>query len=324
MDTKKKGNIYMSEFQYILDKISNSAFMDYPFKHLEIKNFLREDHLQIILNDDQVHFNKCDNVSEMLEQLRTREYNIIDFPGCTTNLDAYLKNVDIDSVFAHHSKTLEGYGIAFELSKYRNDTIRMLIKFLNSDDFKSTLVSKFEINSKIDSKISTTIMKYLSGYEISPHPDIRRKCMTYLLNINNVEASNLSIHTYLLKFKKEYEYVKEYWNNNLDVERCWVPWDWCEISKSISDNNSIVIFAPSNDTLHAVKLKYAHEHFQRTQIYGNINYVNKDYKKVEHDELYYLCNNPDVSAAIKKGQFKNGYDHYIKHGHKEHRKYLYE
>ena len=35
-------------------------------------------------------------------------------------------------------------------------------------------------------------------------------------------------------------------------------------------NNSIVIFKPSVDTLHAVKMKYDHTKFQRTQLYGNL------------------------------------------------------
>ena len=37
-----------------------------------------------------------------------------------------------------------------------------------------------------------------------------------------------------------------------------------------SINNSIVLFAPNIDTLHAIKMQYDHNKFQRTQLYGNL------------------------------------------------------
>jgi lipopolysaccharide biosynthesis protein len=44
-------------------------------------------------------------------------------------------------------------------------------------------------------------------------------------------------------------------------------------------------------------------------------------EKIEHfDEKYYLSNNADVAAAVKRGEFKSGREHYLRHGHKEHRK----
>ena len=51
-----------------------------------------------------------------------------------------------------------------------------------------------------------------------------------------------------------------------------MPWDWCEVQKTQTENNSIVIFSPSNDTLHAVKADYNHLTYQRTQLYGNLWY----------------------------------------------------
>ena len=40
-------------------------------------------------------------------------------------------------------------------------------------------------------------------------------------------------------------------------------------------NNSIVIFSPSDDTIHAVKANYQHLNGQRTQVYGNFWYKEK-------------------------------------------------
>lgn len=101
-----------------------------------------------------------------------------------------------------------------------------------------------------------------------------------MLNINTDEESEkLNIHTKFLKFKKQYEWIYDFWKKNPDTERCWVPWNWCDSFFEQSKNNSISIFAPTNDTLHSIKLDYDHDNFQRTQIYGNVWYKNYNNKK---------------------------------------------
>jgi hypothetical protein len=98
-----------------------------------------------------------------------------------------------------------------------------------------------------------------------------------MVNVNpalNSEA--IDYHTHYLRFKPERAKVQEYWKSNNDAERCWVPWSWCETVKRQTKNNSIVIFSPADDTLHAVKASYDHLSTQRTQFYGNLWY--KDYK----------------------------------------------
>ena len=119
------------------------------------------------------------------------------------------------------------------------------------------------------------------------NPDIKEKCLTYLLNINKDDSiENYDIHTYLLSFKDKYKHIPEVWRTNTKIDRCWVPWSWCDISKTISKNNTLVMFQPANDTLHAVKLDYDHTKFQRTQIYGNLMYTNrKSFKKITYREL---------------------------------------
>jgi hypothetical protein len=42
------------------------------------------------------------------------------------------------------------------------------------------------------------------------------------------------------------------------------------VKKKQRKNNSIVIFSPGNDTVHAVKANYDHLAYQRTQLYGNL------------------------------------------------------
>ena len=101
---------------------------------------------------------------------------------------------------------------------------------MNSNEFHKTLKEKFKIYE--ETTIISAIQKNLTGYEISPHPDIRQKCLTYLLNINNnSEIENLDCNTHLLEFKDKYKYIQEYWEKNKDVNRCWVPWEWCNTIK---------------------------------------------------------------------------------------------
>ena len=46
------------DFNYILKKIKNAEIIKYPFPHLDIKNFLTKKHLELIINEKQIHFKK--------------------------------------------------------------------------------------------------------------------------------------------------------------------------------------------------------------------------------------------------------------------------
>ena len=92
---------------------------------------------------------------------------------------------------------VEGFGLAMRLRKIREPLLERLVAFLNGERFQCVLAAKFDVVRP--TRIETAIQKYLTGYEISPHPDIRSKCLTYLLNINtHAVADELSIHTHLL------------------------------------------------------------------------------------------------------------------------------
>lgn len=194
--------------------------------------------------------------------------------------------------FEENKNGLAGVGMTFKLRKIINSEIQDLIIFLNSDEFHECLNRKFSISRP--TKMSTRIQKYLSGYEITPHPDIRSKALTYLFNINPSElAEKMDIHTHLLTLKPEYEYIKAHWARNKYKDRNMIPWEWCETQKVLSKGNSLVMFAPSNDTLHGAKLKYDHCAFQRTNIYGNLRFTDVPVaiEKTPYQELYRLIKN---------------------------------
>jgi len=273
----------MQEFKYITDKILDAPFFTEPFKHLYIENLLSNEHLEMLQSCEQIKLNPANSTEELIKTLKNKGYSAIKFPGCTTSVKEYLNwynNKQTDQVY--NGDIVEAFGMAFNLENIKSQEIKNLVNFLNSDHFHQTLHKKFNITR--ESRVTTRIQKYLTGYEISPHPDVRSKCLTYLININTESAvEKQNVHTHLLKFKPKYRTIYNYWESNPSVDRCWVPWEWCETKKYVSKNNSLVMFAPSNDTLHAVKLEYNHLPFQRTQLYGNLWYT----KKVKAKEAYY-------------------------------------
>ena len=124
------------------------------------------------------------------------------------------------------------------------------------------LLAKFSILRLLSSAI--ILAKFLIPY-----------CSYTLLTKNKFilyseESEKLDHHTHYMKFKKAYSYIEEFWEGNPDVDRAWVPWDWATTVKQQFKNNSIVLFSPSNSTLHSVKANYDHLITQRTQLYGNL------------------------------------------------------
>lgn len=263
----------MSQFNYILEKINDAWFQVDPFEFLYIEDFLSDEHFELITKHPQVNFPEFENIDDLVDHLKANDYEPVPFPGCTTDIGQYVKwyKTGKGSTPSHAQDLIEGFGIAFRMMKHHNPTIDALLKFLNSEEFLNCLKNKFGKSG--DVRVETAIQKYMTGYEISPHPDIRKKCLTYMLNINPDEnAHEYGMSTHFMKFKPEKMHIQELWEKDKDTERFWVPWDWCETVFEQKANNSITIFAPYDKSMHAVKLDYDMLKTQRTQVYGNLWY----------------------------------------------------
>jgi len=139
---------------------------------------------------------------------------------------------------------------------------------------RSCLLEKFNIDEPC--AFDTGIQKYLDCYEISPHPDVREKALTFMLNLNTSEfSSEANYHTHFMRFIPQYEYIYSFWEQCPEYQRCWVPWEWCQTIFRQTNNNTISIFRPSSFTLHGVKADYDDFVSQRTQLYGNIWFKEK-------------------------------------------------
>ena len=293
----------LSQFTYILDKINSSEFCEEPFKHLEIRNFLSDEHFNAVIAADQVALSAAQRSGALIDQLLTKGYEPITFPGCTTSIPDYLAWLDGKTGHDNH-EICGGFGITFRLKNPMDSILIALDSFFKSSIFKQSLEDKFGITRP--TRAETGLQKYLHGYEISPHPDVRSKALTYMLNVNPASSSaQLNIHTHYLVFKPQKRFIAEFWRYNEDYDRCWVPWEWCDTVKRQCTNNSIVIFAPAWDTLHAVKLDYDHLKTQRTQFYGNLWY--KDFPELPKPQYrdFVIKSSPTPRATTKKSPFKS-------------------
>mgnify|MGYP000214469793 CR=1 FL=1 len=276
-----------SEFNYLINKISNAPFLDQPFRHIEIQDFLSPSHFEKIVTSPEIRLEESHSSKELLESLKESGYTSIKFPGTTTCAKSYLAweagQGDYDNV-----DTCEGFGMVFRLQHAKTSIITRLNEFLASPLFLTALTEKFDIERRAVFH-DVGIQKYLDGYEISPHPDIRKKALTFMVNINTASDSHLkNYHTRYMKFIDSRNYVGEFWRHNEKFDRSWVPWNWCEEVKQQKQNNSIVIFRPNYDTIHAVKADYDHLLSQRTQLYGNLWYGDRKSSDVRDSEIVSL------------------------------------
>ncbi|MEO0829700.1 MAG: hypothetical protein AAFY03_04490 [Pseudomonadota bacterium] len=271
-------------FDYLIEKIRTAEFETEPFSHLHIQSFLSEEHFEAVVTAPEINTTAATSPAQLIEQLEGVGYKAISFPGCVTSKSEYLKWLEGGSKKSVHKAT-EGFGMVMRLAPPEGSVIEALDAFMKSDEMKAALAEKFSLEDEL--VVDAGIQKYLHGYEISPHPDTRRKALTWMFNANpGAESEDAEIHTHYMTFKPEWSFISGFWKGNPDVDRCWVPWEWCTTQKQQRDNNSIVFFAPSDDTIHAVKANYDHLKTQRTQFYGNLWYkADPMLQKVEFEDL---------------------------------------
>ena len=263
-------------FDYIIEKIFSHNFKFDPFKHLEVDNFLKESHFNDIINDKRIKFKQLKNFNDLFLELKNKNYELIGFPGTSVSENEFLNNLGKKNI----NDLVNNKGLVYRLifkKKIFKSTLDKFNDFVNSAKFIECLKSKFEISRNI--RVETGFQKYLTNYEISPHPDIKSKSLTFMLNINpSPKSEEINFHTQYLTFKENYKFITSEWEKNID--RCWVPWSWCELIKSQKRNNSIIIFQPNSHTLHAIKASYNCLLTQRTQFYGNFWDDSPEYKNL--------------------------------------------
>ena len=257
---------------YLLTKLADAEIRHEPFPHLYVEDFLGDTDFHELVTSPEIGVPPATTNREMFAYLDEAGYQAIEFPGCTKSRSEYIAWLE-ESVRprATHA-ACEGQGMALRCAKPTSPGVKALDAFFRSDDFRATVLAKFGIAAPVT--LDCGLQKYLNGYEISPHPDIRQKALTWMFNANPGQDSEHSdYHTHYMTFTKDWDFVRRFWRDHREAETCWVPWDWCHTEKRQTANNSLVVFAPRFDTLHAVRARYDHLGAQRTQFYGNLWYA---------------------------------------------------
>ena len=292
----------MSKYNYLIEKIENARFSSEPFKHIYIEDFFNTSDFKEIVASNQIDIVGAKSDRDLHNKLTAADYGIISFPGTSSDFNEYEKWHQKKSASNKVSDVTSSFGIVYRLNE-PEAVLQEIFDFLSSEKFNNVLAHKFGLNAQ-DLIADNGIQKYLDGYEISPHPDIRRKALTFMVNINPRQGQQ-NYHTHYLKFKPEWEYIESYWKHNSDSDRCWVPWNWCETVKQQTNNNSIVIFSPSHDTMHAVKADYDHLNSQRTQLYGNLWYRSSNIKLKPEWSDYVIKASSTMSKSLSTGKIKD-------------------
>ena len=230
----------MHNFDYILERIKAGVFRFDPFRHLDIPDLFLEEHLSEIIETPEVSIPPVHSDEELISALQRMNFTEIEFPGTTSDLPTYLKwhkSPKAERVCGHN--TCDGFGVVFRLREANSESILGdIIAFFQSTRFLEALAKKFDIDLN-EVNLDFGLQKYLDGYEISPHPDVRGKALTFMININSAKNSeDLEFHTHYARFKPEWQHITEYWRQNPKADCCWVPWDCVETQKRQTRNNS--------------------------------------------------------------------------------------
>jgi len=261
-----------NHFDYLISRIVHADVAELPFPHLHLKEFLHEDDFDELTQSADVRLPPAADLEELFGHLDRAGYRAVDFPGCTSSREEYTRWIAEQATPKKTHKACESQGMALRNVRMTSPLTVELDEFFRSQEFLDAARAKFDITAPTE--VDAGLQKYLHGYEISPHPDVRHKALTWMLNVNpDPRAADQEFHTHYMTFKPEWSFIGTLWEHNPKLETCWVPWDWCSTAARQRDNNSLVMFSPRWDTLHAVKAHYDHLPSQRTQFYGNLWYA---------------------------------------------------
>lgn len=147
----------MSEhFSYLIDKIKESSFVDKPFPHVEIRDFLAPEDFQRIVQSSQINTTGASDTEGLLGQLDDEGYELITFPGTIASKSEYLKWIDGRSKRTVNAHTT-GFGIVFRLADCRDPLVRDLDAFFRSAALKDVLIEKFGLTADIINCLSRTL-----------------------------------------------------------------------------------------------------------------------------------------------------------------------
>ncbi|WP_436795771.1 hypothetical protein [Actinospongicola halichondriae] len=188
-------------FEDLVDKVMGADFEQEPFRHLSINDFLSQEDFDAITSAAEVTLDPADTDKELLDQCFAQGYKVVPFPGATTDVQGYL-DWRAGRLRLHHHATTSGEGLVLRVASPKSPALQALYELLTSDAWCDALTARFELD-RSQLTVDVGVQKYLDGYEISPHPDARKKALTYMLNLNpHPSSEHEDHHTHYLRFKR--------------------------------------------------------------------------------------------------------------------------
>lgn len=287
-------------FDYIIERVRQAPLEQTPFPHLYLPDLFESEHFEALIGAREIALGPFEDDDALFAALDQAGFDVLDFPNCMTDIATYKRWHARGEHGASDGPIYGEFGMVFRLAKPETTILSSLTAFLGSDAFLAAICARFDVDAAA-CIYDGGIQKYLDGYRITPHPDIRRKALTWMVNIvPDPECATREYHTQYMRLKPQYAYVASYWAGNDAVERCHLPWDVAENVWMHRQNNSLVAFAPGNDSLHAVSANYDHLAAQRTQIYGNMWFKHKPVLlQVEWPSLAITPQAPDLGKLAR-------------------------
>jgi hypothetical protein len=133
----------------ILKNLVGTAVAGYPFPHRLVKDIFPPDVFDAISTAPEVHIPPQRSDEALIDSLLEAGYEVIPFPGCTTDPSNYVKwhreKLKNEYLGTWVSSSCEGFGLVFRLKQPRSQVIQDVLGFLYSDQLKQTLADLYEI-----------------------------------------------------------------------------------------------------------------------------------------------------------------------------------
>jgi len=195
-----------------------------------INDFLGESLFQELISHPDINLGPCTDMSELNGSLNVAGWEVQLHPGCIATFAEYRQVREGKALYkdansyghASRHQLLSGSGIAYRYQRSESSAIQDRISLFHGGELLKTLYEKFEIHH--ETTYDCGLQKYLHGYEIPPHPDIRSKALAFMLNLNTDPQSNLAeYHTHFMRLKSKYHYLYKFWDNHDEIQHCWIP-----------------------------------------------------------------------------------------------------
>jgi hypothetical protein len=184
----------MSRFDYLIDRVQQADMAAEPFQHIYIEDFFTTEDFAEIVSAPEVDLTPAVSDEDLFEKLFGAGYKIINFPGSIADREKYLDwRKEGRRARTGENGRSEGFGVTLRLMEPRTEILSELRDFIGSEAFNRAIASRFGIDYEAVAA-DNGIQKYLDGYEISPHADVRRKAATFMVNINSGENSKARNH----------------------------------------------------------------------------------------------------------------------------------